>query len=464
MISLQNLLRPSNGNKLFALFILVSVYSSCVVMRSNDVSGSKIYIPANDGEVKVIRPDTVRLDTIKWETEKKNEEVIIIEEEKSSEPEKLTKKASYKVDILIPMDSYSVIGSLEDIEQGPANSMLHYYGGMIMALVELKAKGANLDVKVYDAPPDQDRTNDYLETARKNKPDMIIGPNEKEQLKKINAFCSTNQIPLIAPWKAISNVSNANSNYIQLKPSLETYYEKMCQDIDDRYKADEVYLVGQDDGASRSRLRNINAIHKKTAVNSGDYSSVVVSQVKLESDLPLFKQIFSGAGQRKVIILPNWSFKDEDFLFACLRKINLEKSSYQVEIYGMPIMLNSEKLSYDLFRSLNIRIVSPNYLDETDVMVKQFRKDFYDQFNVFPEPEAYEGFDMMSFVGSNLIEYGKYFASNIENLDFDLQTTAYKLIKKMPGSDVAPPDEFEYFENKKLFIIGFENNKFVKLR
>jgi hypothetical protein len=467
MISAPNLLQQLNGNRFFMLLLFAFLLSSCTVLKpsDDDKSSSKVYYP--DKEKKDTVKDTIKPDTLQWI---KNEKIEEVKEQPDTTKELGDKstdfKESYKIDILIPMDSYTVVGNLEDIEQSSTNSMLHYYAGMIMALVELKEKGANLVVNVYDAPVDSDRTKDYLAIAKRDKPDLIIGPNEKEQLKKVNEFCRENAIMVVSPWKAIPNSSGNNPYYIQLKPSLETYYEKMVQDIDERFNTDEIYLIGLDDASSRSRIKNIQSIHNKNISLPNDYNTLFINQAILESENPVLKQIFSGAGKRKVIILPNWSFRDEDFLFSCLRKINLEKGTYQIEVYGMPIMLNSEKISYDLFKSLNIRIVSPNFLDDTDYLIKEFKSDFYKQFNVFPEAEAYEGFDMMSYLGSILIEHGRKFNEAIENHEIEMLTTGYKITRKNQETENANPEvnSSGYFENKKLYIIGFENNKFVKLR
>lgn len=467
MTSAQNLLQLLNGNRFFMFYLFVLFITSCTVVKPADRTNdpSKVYFPDEEKNIEVA--DSVKPDTLYWtddeiiEDVKEHADSIKQAAENSNDI-----KESYKIDVLIPMDSYTVVGNLEDIEQTSANSMLHYYAGMIMALVELKEKGVNLEINVYDAPVDQDRTADYLAIAKKSKPDLIIGPNEKEQLKKINEFCRENTITIVSPWKAIPNASSQNPRYIQLKPSLETYYEKIVQDIDERFGAEDVYLVGLDDASGRARIKNIQSIHNKNISYPNDYNTLFINQVTLESEYPVLKQIFSGAAKHKVIILPNWSYKDEDFLFSCLRKINLEKGTYQIEVYGMPIMLNSEKISYDLFKSLNIRIVSPNFLDDTDYMIKEFKSDFYKQFNVFPEPEAYEGFDMMSYIGANLLEHGRNFDEAIENQEIELLTTGYKLIRRNQEAEDLSSEKntAAYFENAKLYIIGFENNKFVKLR
>lgn len=464
MISVQNLRQQLNGNSiLFLSVFFLFAYTSCTISKISGNDHAKVYMPDENKEIISII-DTVRPDTVEW-----SEDAEVIENDTQNlnivfDDRNDTLTRSYKIDVLIPMDSYTVAGSLEDIEQSSTNAMLHYYGGMIMALVDMKEKGANFTVNVYDAPVEQDRVKDYLESAESNKPDIIIGPNEKEQLKKVNDFGRKYGIPVVAPWRAIPNCSNNNSDYIQLKPGLDSYYEIMISDIDEKFSPEDVFIVGTDDSQSKNRIKNILEIHKKNSSGSKDYNQMSVPFIKLESDKPVFGAFSNNPSKSKAIILPNWSVKDEDFLFTCLRKLNIEKASNELVVYGMPILLNSEKISYDIFKRLNVRIVSPNFLDETDIMVREFKLNFYEQFNVFPEPEAYEGYDMMAFIGSNLLAYGNKFYQEIENKEVDLLTTGYLLSKQIVGNPENTMTDSEFFENKKLFIIGFENNSFIKIK
>ncbi len=464
MISVQNLRQQLNGNSiLFLSVFFLFAFTSCTISKISGDEHAKVYMPDKNKEITSII-DTVRPDTVEWihdaeVIENDTQNLNIVFDDRND-----TLTRSYKIDVLIPMDSYTVAGSLEDIEQSSTNAMLHYYGGMIMALVDLKEKGANFNVNVYDAPVEQDRVKDYLESAENNKPDIIIGPNEKEQLKKVNDFGKKYGIPVVAPWRAIPNCSNNNSDYIQLKPGLDSYYEIMISDIDEKFSPEDVFIVGTDDSQSKNRIKNILEIHKRNSAGSKDYNQMTVPFIKLESDKPVFGAFSNNPSKSKAIILPNWSVKDEDFLFTCLRKLNIEKASNELVVYGMPILLNSEKISYDIFKRLNVRIVSPNFLDETDIMVREFKLNFYKQFNVFPEPEAYEGYDMMAFIGSNLLAYGNKFYQEIENKEVDLLTTGYLLSKQIVGNPENTMTDSEFFENKKLFIIGFENNSFIKIK
>lgn len=469
MISVQNLRLLSNGNKILALLGLIWWLDSCTIMKNSTAERvpSKVYYPEVQQDTAGVSKQQV--DTLVWseKNEDKNEaeEIKIVKKQDQKKSEiNLNKKDKYRIDILIPLNSYSVFGSLKDLEESNTYPMVQYYSGMIMALVDLKQKGANFDVNVIDAPTDGDITKSYINGAKNAKPDVIIGPNEKNQLKNILEFAKENQILVIPPWKAISNLTTENKYYIQVKPTLESYYQKMVQNVDSSGDASNVFIISMPDAQSKSRADNISEQHLKNSPSQPAYKNISIDEFKMATDEPVFGKIFTGTNTTKCIILPNWSFKDEDYVFNCLRKINIEKGSYPVRVYGLPLLMNSDKLNYDLFKRLNIRVVSPIFIDENDEKVKIFKKDFYDQFNVFPTDDAFEGYDMMTFLGSNLLNLGVNFAPEIDSNKQDYISTTYNIKSNFRKADADhTTDYFDFYENKNLFIIGFMNNKFVKL-
>lgn len=74
---------------------------------------------------------------------------------------------------------------------------------------------------------------------------------------------------------------------------------------------------------------------------------------------------------------------------------------------------------------------------------------------MFPESEAYEGFDMMSYLGTNLIEHGSKFDEAIENKEIEMLTTGYRLSRKNQEVENANPEvnSSGYFENKNCISL-----------
>ena len=122
-----------------------------------------------------------------------------------------------------------------------------------------------------------------------------------------------------------------------------------------------------------------------------------------------FENIFID-GKTTVFLLPNHSFSaDEDFVYNAARKMNGEKGLENVVLYGMPILLESDKIKYDLHRGLNMRICRSSYVDRNNIQIKEFRQKYFDVYGGFPSDEAMEGYDMMIFIGRSMYNYGKKF-------------------------------------------------------
>jgi hypothetical protein len=421
-----------------------------------------------DKEIEVkIKPDTLIwideeiVEEIPDPDHKKEVEKDIERVDKLPDDIVFLKKDSYRIDLLIPFNSYTPVGSLEDIENSYLNKMLHFYGGMILAMDELRKRGANFEVNVIDIPSDSEKTRSYIAQAKRQKPDLIVGPNEGDQIRQVNQFAKENNITVLSPWRALPNVDEGNNLFVQLRPSLHTYYARMLEAIDEDFNHKDVYIIGLDDTAGKARIKNIVSMHKESPHFKGNFDTLFINMEMLNSDKPVFSRIFKDRSEKKAIILPNWSFRDEDFLFKCLSRINSEKGEQYVEVYGMPILMNSDRISYDLFRMLNMRVISPVFHDEENTKVNSFRKSYYDQFKVFPSEDAYEGYDMMMFAGTNLMAYGTNFPFALVDTDHDYLVTGYYLRSfTEDGYGKAP----RFLENKKLFVIGFRNNKFIRIK
>ena len=86
-----------------------------------------------------------------------------------------------------------------------------------------------------------------------------------------------------------------------------------------------------------------------------------------------------------MFILPNWSFvDDENFVYNAVRKLSGEKGLNDVVLYGMPILLESDKIKFEHYSNLNMRIARTSFLDREEIEVKEFRKEFYNKYQGFP--------------------------------------------------------------------------------
>ena len=168
-----------------------------------------------------------------------------------------------------------------------------------------------------------------------------------------------------------------------------------------------------------------------------------------------------GEKETYCLILPHWSFStDEDFVYNVARKLSGEKGENDITLYGMPILFESDKIKFELYRSLNMQVCRSNYVDRNSNVTQEFKEAYYKKFRDFPSDEAFEAYDMMLYLGRNLFNYGRKFHHFVDNYTSELLQTRFDIQKVFePGDDSF--EDIQYFQNKHLYILSFEDDRFI---
>ena len=465
MILVQNRLQLSNGSKLLLILISLVFFSSCGIFSESKSKRPRYKKRKTTVKHRPKKKHDSKVDSLHWPDNSSNSNQNEINDTYGT-----VKKDRYVVDLLIPLNANRGYDNLEKFEESSSNKFMHYYMGVMLALEDLKKQGIGITLNVFDAPIKNNRISDIKMKMRLDVPDVIVGPYKKSQIKEMGYYSKSKGITMVNPWNAFSSVASDNPNYIQLKPQLKKYYEAIIGDIDERYSPKDVYLIGLDDKYHKRRLAKLQKIHMEQNENADKYNIFIINKDSLARGDTAFDTLFTkNRWKTKVFILPNWSFKDENFMYSALRRINIEKGEEKVIVYGLPqVLLNSIRIGYNLFKRLNIRVASQNYLDINDWDVKRFKNRFYKKTNTFPEKHnyAFDGYDMMMFLGKNLKKYGTKFQYFIEGKEQDFLNNTILLTRNIKDADLKNEnlDKINYFENTKMYILGFNRSRFDKFK
>ena len=343
-----------------------------------------------------------------------------------------------------------------------SDRFIQYYCGMLVATSILEKEGVNLNINVVDEKKRKFET--ILKEEVNSRTDAIVGPYSRKSLKVAAQFAKSKEIPLVSPWQASSKIAAKNPYYIQLRPNLDEHYYSIFEDVKKNFDIEQVHIVGRltnlNDG---KRIRKLQKMARDVWDDSKE--DVLTEQLLIRDSIDVgetaFDSIFVG-DKTLVFIIPNWSFEDEAFIYGTLRRLSVEKGLSKVIVYGMPIMLESEKINFDYYSSLNMRVARSKFVDEGDYDVSRFKRDFVNTYGALPTDDAYEGYDNLMFIGRNLNEYGKNFQYYLnEDQGYYLQA-GYKVEETRKDSRGDGPKEIDYFENKNVDIIEFKENRFVR--
>ncbi len=454
MISVQNLRRLLSGNSIL-LILLVFLLSACGGSKKTTSTARKR--PKTSVKKKKPRPvkrSDVKVDRNDWRKDKTDKED---EDQEEITVDGFLKKDVYNISMFIPFDVRSSGSDISSV----SNKFINYYAGVTLALQELENEGLNLNLSVYDS---KENFETKLLSNNNDLADVIIGPYDTDRLKKVAAFGLEHKIPVVSPWKASKKITKQNPYYVQLSPNPSDHYKKIADHINENFSPDQVFILSRNNKKDQTLSKYIQSYHKSSSKREG-FNEYTVDEDSLQVGDHAYDSLFL-INRPTVFVIPNYSSKDENYIYNCIRRISTEKEFNQVYVYGMPILLDNDKITYDYYKNLKIRTCGAKFVNRTSPDVVNFERQFYDQYKGLPTDDAFEGYDMMKFVGNGLLQYGQHFQKHFVQQDFKSLQTIYNLKGLDPDKEMNLEKEpaVEYYQNMHLDIIQYEGNGFRRIR
>jgi ABC-type branched-subunit amino acid transport system substrate-binding protein len=460
-----------SGSKMMYLLMCLQLLYGCSTSRRNTVS------TAQDRNIQIVKADKssrkdtipakttvtsqkIKIDTVKWVIDESFQPITTGKiKDKSVSAGGI--KSSYNIGLYIPLNSDGT-----SVEQASASGFMHFYAGLLTALDELGSEGMEFKLFVTDTEEGKFDPAKAIEKALQNDIDLIIGPFEREDVRYMAEQGKQHQIAVISPWQTSTKITTENPWYIQLKPNLKAHFFKITEHICSRFQRQEVAVIGRNN-ADFNAWFNYFESSARQILNKPDLSyfeKFYTNNDSLSTGPSAFSRLFQNS-KIKAVILPNYSFNDELYVYNVVRKLSVEKGNRNIILYGMPMLYDTDRLEYEHYNSLNMRLVISDFVDESEPAVKEFRKKYFDIFGEIALPDAVKGYDIMMFAGRQLFQYGKIFQIGLENPGQNFLQNNFEIIKAKSedtsGNNI--PESFDYYENKSLSIIEFSNSRFKRI-
>lgn len=485
MISVPNHRQPLSGNNAIYLIFMMVFFGSCsaskraVVDKDTQIVKAEPTVPKSktepadekkesDDQNKVNKNKAenprdikvkVKVDTLNWDDiSDKNKPITVKQKQKVVFTEGLDMKDKYNIKLLIPLNSDELSNPME-------SRFVHFYAGALKALELLDEEDIKLNVQVIDTEEGNYKVSENIGNILSENTDLVIGPFERDDVKLLAEECKIKSIPLVSPWQTSTKITNENPYYVQMKPNLKEHFMKLNENTVASYQKGEVVIIGKNNKETASWIQYFQEA-AASIVNFKDfYTTYFVSEDSLNTGPTAFSRMFKNT-KVKAVILPNYSYTDEDFVYACLRKLSAEKSGRNISVYGMPILYDSDKIDFDFYSALQMKVVMSDFVDVDQGKIREFRRNYLDMYGEIANSDAVKGYDLMLYLGRNLWKYGRNFQYYLEN-----EATAYLQsiydIRKARSEDspvMNDPEKFDFFENKHLDIIEFKGNKWERKR
>ncbi len=398
------------------------------------------------------RPKNEPMDTIRWSTPPQAKPPI--GNDKRQEDSSPRPGQTYQIGLLLPFLSNQFDGSTV-----PEKSRLavQFYGGAKLALQQLSTDDhMNLVVDVYDTQAADADFQTVMNGSRFDKPQVYIGPIRGSHVELLAARTKLNHKILLSPESPNEDLTTQNPGFLQTNPSLKTHCEAITRFVRRTHRPEEVVLVCKQKEASRLDFFQ----QTNQQLGGGKFAEVIVPDAAVNFDNTNLAS-YLKAGRTTVFILPSWS--NQDFVMAFLRKLRAVKGSARVEVYGMPQWLNYENIEPEFFSALDVHVSSAAYIDYGAPDVQAFQQAFYDAYGTLPDDDAFNGYDVTLFTGKMLRKYGLSFPEKLAREQYTGLRSRFQFSPYFQSATPADsrPGACDYLENKFVFILKFENGRFV---
>jgi hypothetical protein len=358
------------------------------------------------------------------------------------------KKEVYHVAVLLPFFLHEVDKHHTDI------FMLDLYRGLQAAVTKLCQQGIYVVLHPYDTQKSLAITETLLAQPAMKAMDLIIGPLCDDVLPLVAAFAKENQISLFNPLSINTSVVSNNPFVYLLRPSLETQARKAA------------YFIQQNDDLSQARIGIIYGGTVEDSLKAHLYKQYIERlspkgiDLMLELDeenarrfLNRFRkgmlQTEGTEGEKEILDrLTHIYIASQDELVVADVLNTLQIRKLFPTILADEGCIKKDLLTVDQLQQHRLFFIAPDYVDYQKEGVHNFRKDFYDQFGLYPSHYAMIGYDMMFFLGKMLFEYGVHF-------------TKYRHTALFPGQIFGGYLYGLYYDNQHVPIIQFKDAGYV---
>lgn len=471
MTLVPNHRQPLSGNSLFLVgsLIFILLASSCSLFKPKEPLDPDFGQNKDPKETETEDPvnnPTVGVDTVSWtdapdDTPHPSFTETEIPEVDLGLPKEKELKDQYEIAVLLPFftNRFSDFG-----EKLPKDSRLalEFYEGLRLALDQLELEGVNFVVNALDTQADSVRVKQLLETPEVYNADLIIGPITPDNLTVVESFAKANRIPLVSPLNPRDNIASDNPFFIQVNPSIRNHFVELVKFINSTHGSlDNVLIISPTGSAGEQRVSYIEEGHQEVT-EQAEIAPFENLPFKLEEGAELQLAGYLSSLDTTVVIIPS---RDEGFVQYVLRELSLLRNQKRFVVYGMEQWQEFQRIDFNYFENLNVRITSSYHVDYKNESALAFKRLFFSDYGMVPVDYSSRGYDIMMYFGRSIHDFGIYFPAFLDEIDYPVIHTDLKFEAVYPDFEVSTETvlPIQFFENRHINILRFQDFGFQRI-
>lgn len=446
--------RLLSGNKFLILLLILTGLSSCELFKKTTKT-------AGDPDIPVYKP--IEETNPNQNTNNQPAPIIVYEEPTYQQPVETTSEShsqhygNYNIGLMLPFKAYSPVNP-DGSFASDVNRSLQFYEGFLLGLDELNAKGHSLNVYVYDTENNSAKVSSILARPEINSLDLIIGPIFNKNIKRVSEYGRLNDVALVNPLSPKMNLASDNQKFIQLNPSIQTHCSGLYNYITTQFRPKQVIVIG---GGSANEVSLVNYISSLASGGGENYTNVI--QI-IGSQIDNINQYLTDFEENYVIV----ASLDRNHIDRVLNKLAAESSvkygaGKKITLFGMPSWFDLESLDYSKMVELNGHISTEYYVDEFNYDFTSVKEKYRSKYNAPATEYVIKGYDSAIFFADALKQNGTEFINDINTVQSNTVHARFNIQPTYKRSMVGSSSNINYFENKSIHILKFEEGGIIKV-
>jgi len=336
---------------------------------------------------------------------------------------------------------------------------LEMYQGILLAADTLRALGLDISISAFDIKDDTIEITRLINSGKLAGMDLIIGPVYSHNLQIVAHYARNLGIPVVSPVTLMNNsVLVNNPTLFMANSSLEVAQKALAKKISANYDNNLVFIhadsIKSDSEVKRFKDMIFNELSYKLPYEEIKFKEFLFySRSMFDNDsINRLSHALSESSKNTIII----ASEDTPVISESLTEIHGLSKRFDVKVFGYPSLLDLDNLDPKLFFDLDLKVLTPYWIDYTHANVKQFNSDYRRKFLTEPLEKsfAWSGYDIAYYFLSGMALNGKEFISNPEKHYPELLQTRFDFVRK---------EENAGFENQTLFMVRYTRDYEVLL-
>lgn len=275
-----------------------------------------------------------------------------------------------------------------------SEQFFNFYSGALLAIRDLKERGAHLVLNVYDLAQG---ANAIVSDRKFAESDLIIGPVESVTLTPFLAFSDQNGIPIVSPLdRKVDSLVEFHPFLFQVPASPEAQAGNLVSSLNFRSQ-DRVILLTHNSAQDAALLARI-----ETSLQAQGISCRKTGLSGLADLLPSGSRLSPS----KVII----GSEDKAFATEAVRTLNnLTKRNIPLEVWCTNRVRNYETSDPDALFNIGLHSPAPYFVDYSDPRDQQFVRQYRALYYAEPDDFSFQGYDIFTYFITVLMQQGTGF-------------------------------------------------------